>query len=149
MSAKAWVVLAMRTRARFHHVAAGFAWMFLLNLCVLGCSGDKARVSGIVKLSDGSPLTSARVTASNSAGDWASGVTDATGQFKLGVEQSGDGLAPGSYQVIVVEDRGDWDNPKPPRIHAKYQSPSTSELELEVEAGESLTVEWTLEPPVR
>jgi len=83
------------------------------------------------------------------SGAWASGTTDSNGNYELGTTEEVEGLPPGEYLVTVVEDRGDWDSPSPPTIHAKYASPKTSGLLCTVEAGKDLKRDLQLEPPAQ
>lgn len=121
---------------------------FLLLLAV-GCgSSDRVHVSGRVTRTDGTPVNGAKVLLrSQETGKSARGVTDSEGRYELGVETKGDGIAPGEYGVAVAEDRGSWDSPKPRTVHARYESPSTSELTLTVEPSGSITFDLTLDPP--
>jgi len=64
-----------------------------------------------------------------------------------GTLDSGDGAPVGSYQVAVVDARGeDMDDPTPIRIHARYRRYETSALTFAVGDG---TNEWEirLDPP--
>lgn len=119
-----------------------------LLLTCFGCSGgDGARVSGTATV-NGTPLVGARVTArSSETGAWASGVTNDQGQFTLGSESHGEILPYGTYGVIIVEDRGDWDHPSPPKISAKYGDPKTSGISVVVDESGDKTLDLTLDPP--
>ncbi|HEY3394725.1 MAG TPA: hypothetical protein VGK58_18615, partial [Lacipirellulaceae bacterium] len=66
---------------------------------------------------------------------------------ELGVGENGDGIPPGNYDVIIVENRGDPDNRRPPSIAAKYGDVRISGLQLSVEAGETENLRITLDPP--
>ena len=68
------------------------------------------------------------------------------GHYGLGIVAVGDGIAPGNYNVIVVEDRGDEINPRPATIASKYSKPATSGLKFSVQAGEKKTFDMTLDP---
>lgn len=114
----------------------------------VGCGPPMGKVTGTLETSDGKPLYRARVTVRNDAtGEWATAVTDNQGRFELGTDKAGNGVPPGDYYVIVVEDQGDWDNPSPPMIATKYSKPATSGLKLQVIAGESLEFHAKLDPP--
>ncbi len=121
-----------------------------LAAAVVGCSrSDRAKVSGTLIRQDGSPLVGARVIASSpDLGKTAQGQSDNDGKFKLGVSEEADGVPPGSYAIAILESRGDSETRPPATIAKKYQSPSTSGLNLTVEAGESKQLELTLDAPV-
>jgi hypothetical protein len=123
--------------------------LLLLATAVIGCgSSDRVHVNGRIVRQDGSPVAGSRVTfRSPATGAWASGVTDNNGYYELGTEETGEGIAPGEYEVAVTEDQGDWDHPKPPTIHAKYTSPKTSGLSFTVEAGSDRSYDLELETP--
>jgi hypothetical protein len=111
-----------------------------------GCGSDKVTVSGRATRSDGSPLARARVTyRSNDTGKWASGVTDSDGHYELGTATKGDGILPGEYYVIVVEDRGNFDSPRPRTIAAKYEIPQQSGLSCTIKSGQSTTYDMVLD----
>lgn len=120
-------------------------WLVVV-IGLFGCGpAGGAKVSGTVKQKDGTPLAKARITARcESTGRWASGVSDESGNFILGTEKAGEGLPPGEYTVIVVEDQGDWDHPSPPKISKKYANPVLSGLQFRLE-GDDTVLEWTLD----
>jgi hypothetical protein len=112
-----------------------------------GCGGSSTgTVHGTVLHSDGSPLVGARVIARSAAGETAYGTTDANGRFELGAA-SGDGVPPGDYDVIVLEDRGDPDSRQSLTVAAKYRDPEKSGLAVSVQPGESQPLNLTLDPP--
>jgi hypothetical protein len=113
-----------------------------------GCgSSDRASVTGKLLRSDGSPLVGARIIATSAeTGKSAYGTTDKDGEFTLGVVQEGDGVPPGDYKVMIMEDLGDPDNRSRPTIAAKYRNPEMSGLSLSVEAGQNVELNQTLEP---
>lgn len=125
---------------------AGLLFSALLLMCA-GCGGDGARVSGTATV-NGTPLVGARVTAqSNETRVWGTGVTDDQGRFTLTSEARGDSLPIGTYGVIIVEDRGDWDHPNPPQISAKYGDANSSGIELVIDEPGRKTLDLTLDPP--
>src|SRR5262245_27878190 len=68
-----------------------------------GCGGGGlVTVKGTVTL-DGQPVPHAAVTfiPKEGKGQQASGVTDASGAFRLETSKPGDGVMPGEYRVIV------------------------------------------------
>jgi hypothetical protein len=120
---------------------------FVLTV-VAGCGGDRATVTGKLLRKDGAPLVGARVIATSAeSGKSAYGTTDQHGEFELGVSEQGDGVPPGSYEIMIVEDRGDPDNRRPATIAAKYRESSRSGLELNVTAGDIVELNATLDPP--
>ncbi len=124
------------------------AVLCVLLLCgVAGCNpSGRVSVSGRAVRTDGKPVVGARVIVrSPSTGDYGSGLTDAEGRFDLGGTRKGDGLPPGDYGVAVSEDLGSWESPRSRSIHAKYASPKTSDLTLEVR--QAMTWDLTLDPP--
>lgn len=115
----------------------------------LGCEPkDGARVMGRATIGGETPLVKARVTArSKENGMWATGMTDVEGKFILSSETRGEFLPNGTYQVIVVEDRGDWDHPSPPTISRKYGNVASSGIELVVDDSQEKTLELVLDAP--
>jgi len=117
-----------------------------LASATFGCSGNVARVSGTVLRKDGSPVSGARVIArSEGTGKTANAETDSSGHYALGIEKMGDGVPPGDYYVIVLEDLGEEHTQRPPTIAAKYAKPSMSGLRFSVKAGEKSTFDMSLE----
>ncbi len=76
----------------------------------------------------------------------ANGQTDASGHYELGTEKVGDGVPPGDYYVIVLEDLGDERVRRPATIVTKYAKPSTSGLKMSVTAGEKKAFDMSLDP---
>jgi len=118
----------------------------LLVLVVTGCGDDRAHVTGKVARADGSPLSKARVIARSDSGKSASDVTDQEGRFRLSASEPDGGMEPGTYAVIIVEDRGRTDNMRAASISAKYADPAQSGLNFSVAAGEEKTFDITLDP---
>jgi Carboxypeptidase regulatory-like domain len=118
-----------------------------LLLLTIGCGKTTvAKVSGTVSRKDGSHLVGARVIArSDETGKSANGLTNAQGEYELGTLEVGDGVAPGDYYVIVLEERGDEINPRPATIAAKYSKAATSGFKFSVQAGEKKTFDMTLD----
>jgi hypothetical protein len=116
---------------------------------VAGCGrSEHAAVSGTLLRRGGTPLVGARIVAtSKETGKSAYSTTDDAGHFELGVGENGDGIPPGNYDVIIVENRGDPDNRRPPAIAAKYGDARTSGLQVSVEAGETKQLNITLDLP--
>jgi hypothetical protein len=119
-----------------------------LSSAFLGCGrSNVATVNGTVLRKDKTPVSGARVIArSEETGKSANGQTDANGLYKLGTEKMGDGIPPGDYYVIVLEDLGDEHTRRPSTVAAKYAKPSTSGLKLSVRAGEKTVFDMSLDP---
>ncbi|MEY4188395.1 MAG: hypothetical protein RIT02_3429 [Planctomycetota bacterium] len=139
---------------RIHKLA-----LALSAVLISGCGGQYSPQAEIFKTVSasgvltfrGKPLAGFIVTL-HPAGDQrtASGTTDADGRFTLGTNAHGDGAVAGNHKVSVIwqppEDDGLGSTvedpkkmPKPPLdIPAKYASPETSEITLEIpESGSS------------
>jgi hypothetical protein len=116
---------------------------------VAGCGGSQhGDVTGTLQRRGGAPLIGARVVAtSKETGKSVYGTTDQAGNFELGAGENGDGIPPGNYDVIIVENRGDPDNRRPPAIAAKYGDARLSGLQVSVEAGQTKQLNITLDPP--
>ncbi|MBA4105261.1 MAG: hypothetical protein C0485_05850 [Pirellula sp.] len=115
-------------------------------LLTVGCSSsDIATVSGQVVRHDGAPVVGAQLTArSAESGKWASGMTDQNGQYSLSQAANERGVAPGSYDVIIVEDRGDVDGPRVRTIPRKYGDAATSGLTFSAQAGQAIVFDVKL-----
>lgn len=121
--------------------------LLLVLLTCVGCS-DRAYVQGQVIRTDGTPVVKARVVArSDETGVSGHGLTNDSGNYSLGVMEKGDGLPPGKYTVVVVEDLGDVTNPKPPTVHPNYRHPTTSGLSLTLEPREKRAYDLELKLP--
>ena len=109
-----------------------------------GCGrSDRGKVTGTVAHKDGSPLAGARVVArSTETGATAYGTTNQKGYVEFGGE-----IAPGNYDVSILEDRGDPDSRRAPTIAAKYQDATKSEIKITVKAGEATQLDLKLDPP--
>jgi hypothetical protein len=88
----------------------------LLGIVILpstGCGGSgTVSVKGVVTL-DGEPLPKATVSFMPlGEGRAAYGVTDAKGNFRLTTFKSDDGVLPGEYKVLVMEEGEEKQNPK-------------------------------------
>lgn len=127
--------------------------VFCTAILLAGCSADytpQAEIFKTVSASGtltfkGKPLSGFIVTL-HPAGDQrtASGTTDAEGRFSLGTNAPGDGAVAGTHKVSVIwqppEDDGlgsTVEDPKkmpksPIDIPAKYASPDTSGISLEI-----------------
>jgi hypothetical protein len=116
---------------------------------VLGCApSDKVTVSGRVTRVDGSPVVGARVVfRSPETGKSARAITGEEGTYSLGTVERGDGVHPGGYYVVIVEDRGSIENPRPRTFHAKYERPNTSGFVIRIKEGESTNFDMELDLP--
>lgn len=125
------------------------AVVILLAITLAGCStSDRVTVSGTVTRSDGTPVAGARVVfRSPETGKSARAITDDQGDYDLGTVNQGDGIHPGGYYIVVVEDRGSIENPRPRTFHEKYERPNTSGLVLRIKEGESTTFDMELDLP--
>ena len=129
---------------------AGPVLCLLVVAVSVGCGENISRgyVSGNVKQIGGEPAVGVTVVArSATTGKSGSGVTNGEGKYELGVEHAGDGLPPGEYTVVILEDIGDWDHPKPGTIARKYADHSTSGLSLSVADGENREFNVELDKP--
>jgi len=105
----------------------------------------------------GQPLPGFRITLHPADGQRpAAGVSDAEGRFVLGTNSPNDGSVVGTHKVSVI-----WEQPvddglgtapadpaaqKPPvDLPAKFASPETSGLSLEIPSGGSSTLQLTLQ----
>ncbi len=121
----------------------------LIAVVTCGCGDpDRAQVSGRVVRTDGTPVVGARVIfRSPATGKCANGLTNDIGEYSLGVMKKGDGIPSGEYVVTVVEDLGNWENPKPATIHPNYRHPDRSGLKATLTPGTSLTYDLELKLP--
>ncbi len=115
----------------------------LVFLAGCGSGFDLRSVSGQITLRDGTPLAGVRITCEcPELRISATAVTDEDGRFRLTTLDSGDGAPVGSYQVAVVDARGeDMDDPTPIRIHARYRRDGTAGLAFAVRDE---TNEWEI-----
>lgn len=122
-------------------------WLTTLVLvCLAGCgSGVKDRlykVSGTVKFADGQPVTTGTIRFDSNTYN-AYGQIQPDGTFTLTTLNPDDGAPAGTYRVSfggeVMGGAG-----KPPQIHAKYASGTSSGLTQEVKP-EANTLEITVE----
>lgn len=113
-----------------------------------GCSkSNVVSVSGKALRKDGTPVRGAQVIArSDESGKTVNGQTDANGHYDLGTEKAGDGVPPGNYYVVVIEDLGDEHARRPATIANKYSKPSTSGLKFTVQAAEKTVFDMSLDP---
>lgn len=109
-----------------------------LLLALVGCTdSNKIKVTGKVTRTDGSSVVGAMIMArSNKTGKSANGNTDSDGNYVLGTIDKGDGIEPGDYYVIISENRGSYDSPRPRTFSGKYERPRTSGLQLLVKPDE-------------
>ena len=118
-----------------------FVTIFVVLALITGC-GSNVGLKGKVTFSDdGSPLTVGTV-AFLKDGQIARGTLDEKGNYVVGFDKVANGLPPGRWQVYIsgadeivdtCEETGTVT--RKPLIGAKYQSPETSELVLDVNAS--------------
>jgi hypothetical protein len=113
----------------------------LFAAALSGCTkSDSVPVTGTLLL-DGQPVDQAEVQFNPKTGRMASGVTDASGHFKLSTAKPNDGAVPGEYTVTLFEYYPADKPPKmtggplPSRFSTKYANPATSPLNAKVERG--------------
>ncbi len=128
--------------------------LFLLSIGLVGngCSGGSSSEHTVaargVLTHKGQPLANYAVTLQPLEGQrGAAGETDEQGHFVLGTNSQGDGAPPGKHRVSIaylgpVASRPDGQNnftaPQPKvKLAAKYGSPETSGLTVEVPASGS------------
>ncbi|MBA4190022.1 MAG: hypothetical protein C0467_18715 [Planctomycetaceae bacterium] len=123
-------------------------------LACCGCSGQSIfPVQGKVRFSDGSPLTTGRVsidTGDALTGSW--GAIQPDGTFVMGTHTPRDGVPVGTYRVYIVgaiqQPSGDQVllDPKP-LIHERFTNPATSGLTFTV--PDQTTWEIVVEKPAK
>lgn len=135
-------------RSASHPLVFTLGWVSLGSLFVVfGCgSNNHGQVTGKIIRQDGSPLVHARIIArSDATGKSAYDTTDADGTYHLSTVQPGDGIPAGDYNIVIIEDTGDFENRKPATITAKYADPAKSGLKLRVGAGEDKELNITVD----
>lgn len=126
-----------------HPQTAGCWLACLAALALAGCGRrDLHPVSGTVRFSDGSPLTTGRVVATYAPpaayGGW--GYIKPDGTFTLGSFTPTDGIRPGTVQVAITfayESEGQpgsdgMSTKQKPLVHKRFESPETSGLSFEI-----------------
>lgn len=104
----------------------------LFVCAAIGCS-NKAKVSGKVTFSDGTPVTGGSVRLQSDK-IFAKGTIDAKGAYSVGETKDGEGVTPGKYKVALMI----------AGIDQKYLDNTRSGIELEVPAG-GLKKDFTVE----
>ena len=141
-------------------VFAGLLAAGLLVVSVTGCGKDNSTVpvAGTATLTDGTALPAGRVMLYG--GDTGpSGQIQPDGSFRLGTFTTSDGARPGRYKVVVTgaaePDTRSYEeaalHPElapPSKIHPKYNSAETTDLEIDIGPGTN-TLELSLEPNPR
>jgi hypothetical protein len=114
-----------------------------------GCGGSEhGRVTGRVVHATGAPLAGANVIArSDETGKTSYGTTDADGRFDLSTVTAGDGVPPGTYRVVITEERGATEGSGAVTIAPKYGNPAQSGLTFSLAAGEDKSFDVTVDPP--
>jgi hypothetical protein len=144
-------------------------------MLILGCGGPGVgmqKVTGKVTVA-GSPMQDITVTFLPTSGRPASGITDSSGNFTLATFSKGDGAVEGKHKVSfayrpVKPSDGSGGKPAnipdssmsapakggaggttpgapPAPFNAKYSSPETSGIEVEIGSGKPTTFTWDLE----
>jgi hypothetical protein len=125
--------------------ALGGLWLLL---AAAGCGKGLHPVRGKVAFEDGTPLAGGQVVCEMKEGErtvMARGEVQDDGTFRLGTFKPGDGARPGKYQVLIMPDETYVNDParhiravrkkKGPDLDGRFQSFTTSGLELEVKPG--------------
>lgn len=118
-------------------------------LAIAGCGrSDGVQVEGKLVRKDGTPLSSARVVLrSRQGGKTIYGRTDDAGQFQVKAPTGETATAPVEYEIMIVEDSGDPDRPRPATIAAKYLDGSKSGLKVTVQPGQRTEFNAQLDSP--
>jgi len=133
--------------------AAGLLAVFLCSGCRPGANPHIEKtipVSGKVTFANGSPVRGGLVTLHPKDGTKSEsrGTIDKSGNFTLGTYKVSDGTMPGEYTVtvepIVYDKRGNMRPDKSLGIPAKYASPDSSGLTIEIKDQESQEVNLVL-----
>ena len=132
------------TNGRYAAIAAA---IFSCVFSGCGKSGN-AKVAGKLLRHDGTPLVNAKVIARcQETGKSASASTNEEGYFAMGAGGQSDGVPPGDYAVVIVENRGDADHRSRPTIASKYRDPAKSGVSMIVKAGDNKDLNLTLDSP--
>jgi hypothetical protein len=119
-----------------------FAYFGILSIScfsLVGCPGGSGGLQtypagGVVKFSDGQPISGATVTFLSPQGELARAITDAEGKFQLGTREDTDGAVEGKHRVAVVPEIVRGSKSPPPPVPDRYQVAENSGIELEVKA---------------
>ena len=125
----------------------------IIALTLIGC-GDAAKITGTVKLKDGTPFSDGAVTFENDRMNVYSPL-DRNGKFSLYQVKPGDGVPPGTYKGRIEFNTDSLDPGNVPDREAaiaakmpfpvKYTSFATSGLTLTVETRKSVHLDIVLE----
>ena len=130
-------------------VRIAFCLAVVLLVAAPGCRrSGLVQVRGRVTYADGSPLPLGRVlidAGGKSTGAW--GRIKSDGRFTIGTLKETDGIAPGTYRVMIVDASTPPGSGGPAKIFvaSKFSDFSTSGLEFRV--PEQTTWNITVEPP--
>lgn len=119
---------------------SGAVVVALVLIVAAGCGRRMCQVEGKVVYRDGTPLGGGMVIFEPiDAGPKAlcsRGAVEKDGSFRLGTESETDGVAEGTYRVLVVPLFG-VPGARPVKIDPKYERPETSPLEYTVVPGKN------------
>src|SRR5262245_6937114 len=88
---------------RIHQILTAALGLVLLAGC--GKKSDLVKIGGVLQFDDGSPISQATVKFIPEAEDGkaANGYSGNDGNFEITTFNSGDGIAPGKYKVVVTK----------------------------------------------
>jgi hypothetical protein len=114
--------------------------LYVFISVLTGCYGKNVPLSGVIVFSDdNTPLTMGTVYLTSETFQ-ASGQIRKDGSFRIGSEQPGNGIPPGTYKVSVsgvYGKKGEMINSRNPNyslIDSKWSSPQTSGMIITVDA---------------
>jgi hypothetical protein len=122
-----------------------------MSLSLIGCGNNNVNVTGKIMLSDGTPVSSGNVIFISGASQ-GKGTISPDGTYSLSFQKKGDGIPPGTYQVLVtgaffipskLKPTDEMDTGTRPIIDNIYAETETSPLNCMVpnESGYDFTVE--------
>jgi hypothetical protein len=115
--------------------------MVICALVFMGCGRESplAQVKGTVLLND-EPLTTGSIMTLPSSGRGSNGTIQKDGTFQLKTVGEGDGARIGTHKVAVVAYESQEKGPEAKTgkllVPERYTNPETSDLTIEVKAGE-------------
>ncbi|MDR1480940.1 MAG: hypothetical protein LBJ00_18600 [Planctomycetaceae bacterium] len=137
-------------------VHTGFGINFLLMavicVCFMGCGERRTTITGLVKFTDGTPITRGFVIFDNGTNSFF-GTIKENGTYATGAEKIVDGIPDGTYKVYLGKVNGMKPNPQTRRVekievvNPKYCSVETTSLTFEVKRGGVKTFDIIVEKP--